>query len=226
MKRRLFALLALVTLASPTICLATPPRPGPYVSGFAGVAIPYNTTATSNNSGINDRINFDPGVNIGGTGGYDFGFLRVEGELSYKHGEIRSVDARATNISYGDVDGRIGALAMMGNIFLDLRNPGPITPYFGGGLGFAALHQSDTYGTDFSAPRGNRPLIYPSDDDAVFAYQVGGGLEIALSRMLSLDLSYRYFRTSEATFSSGDNLYENKLRFESHNAAAGIRVKF
>jgi opacity protein-like surface antigen len=225
MKRRLFALLALVTLASPTICLATPPRPGPYVSGYVGVAIPYNTDATSSSSGFNDRINFDPSVNIGGSGGYDFGFLRVEGELSYKHGEIRSVDDRVANVRYGDVDGRIGALAMMGNVFLDVRNPGPITPYFGGGVGFAALHQSDTFGTDFSVGRGTRVQLYRSDDDAVFAYQVGGGLEIALSRMLSLDLSYRYFRTSEATFNK-DSLDETRLRFESHNAAAGIRVKF
>ena len=225
MKMRLFAMLALVALASPTICWATPPRPGPYVSGFAGAAFPYNVDVNANTSDLNDRIEFDPSVYIGGTGGYDFGYLRVEGELSYKNAEIRAVVDRNTGIRYSDMDGRIGALAMMANVFVDLHNPGPITPYLGGGVGFAALNQSDVFGTDFSTRPGTRVELYRSDNDAVFAYQVGAGLEIALNYRLSLDLSYRYFRTSIATFNS-DGPDESRMRFESHNAAAGIRVKF
>jgi opacity protein-like surface antigen len=220
MRSRLYAFLALVTLITPSICSATPPRPGPYVGGFAGITIPYDSVTSSEVSGINDRIEFDPSVNIGATGGFDFGFLRTEGELSYKQAEMSAVTIRNTIPSQrvSDVDGRIGVLAMMGNVFLDLRNPGPITPYFGGGVGFAALHQSKTYS---SAGR-----LYRDDDDAVFAYQVGGGLELAINRMISLDLGYRYFRTSEATFNQGDPVFENRLRFESHNFAAGVRIKF
>jgi len=199
---------------------------GPYVSGFIGVTFPTDTTATGHdfNAGrdLNDRVGFDPGVNVGGTGGFDFGFLRLEGELSYKHGEINKVDDRISGIRYNDIDGRIGVLAMMGNAFLDLHNPSPITPYFGGGIGFAAIHQSDTEGRDTST--GLRTRLYRSDDDTVFAYQAGAGLEIALSRMLSLDVGYRYFGTSNASFN--DSSIENKMKFESHNAAVGLRVKF
>jgi opacity protein-like surface antigen len=217
MRMRLNALVTLVAaivLAAPTLCLATPPRPGPYVSGFIGVAIPSDTDSTA--PGINDRIQFDPGVNVGATAGVDLGMLRLEGELSYKHGEMKSITEQNGTFN-NNVDGRIGAVAFMGNMFVDLHNPGPITPYFGGGIGFAALHQSDTFA-------GNS-LFYADDNDAVFAYQVGGGLEVALNRMMSLDLGYRYFRTSEATFNQGTTL-ENRLRFESHNIAAGIRFKF
>jgi len=161
-------------------------------------------------------IEFDPSVNVGATGGYDTGILRVEGELSYKNAEVARIRDQ-TGTSFTDVDGRVGVLAMMGNVFLDLHNPGPITPYFGGGVGFAALHQSKT----FSA----QGRVYRADDDAVFAYQVGGGLEIALNNRFSLDFGYRYFRTSKATFNN-DSFDEDSMRFESHNVAGAFRMKF
>lgn len=211
-------LAALLTLAIPAVCFATPPRPGPYVGGFVGVAIPNDADVNSNTTDLNDRIEFDPGVNAGGVGGFDFGFLRVEGELSYKHGEMKTViDRAAGGVRISGVDGRIGALAMLGNVYIDLHNPGPITPYFGAGVGFAALHQDNTY-SDVGR-------LYRDDDDAVFAWQAGGGFEIYLNRMLSLDIGYRYFATSTATFNA-DSLSENRLKFQSHNVQAGVRVKF
>jgi opacity protein-like surface antigen len=225
MKGIFFAVLALMSLATPAICLAASPHPGPYVSGFAGVAVTSNTTASSNTSLLNDRVEFDPSAYAGATGGFDFGYLRVEGEISYKNGEIRAVTDHNTGTRYSDVDGRIGALAMMANAFFDLHNPGPITPYFGGGIGFAALHLSDTFGTDFTTRPGVRTELYRSDNDAVFAYQVGAGLELVLNRRMSLDLGYRYFRTSKGTFNS-DSIDESRFTFESHNAAVGVRVKF
>lgn len=225
MKKGFTALFALVILAIPAVCLATPPVPGAYVSGFIGASIPNDTDVTG--SAIDDRVRFDPGVNLGATGGFDFGMLRLEGELSYKHGEITSVVINANSSTperFRSIDGRIGVMAMMGNMFIDLHNPSPITPYFGGGIGFAAVHQDDTFGT--STINGDRLQLYESDDDAVFAYQAGGGLEISLNRILSLDLSYRYFRTSRASFNDDSFSIDNELKFESHNAAAGIRVKF
>lgn len=221
MKNGFLALFTLVTLAIPAICLATPPVPGAYVTGFIGATIPKDADVTG--AGLDDRVRFDPGVNIGAAGGFDFGLLRLEGELSYKHGEITSVLDRITGERFRSIDGRIGVMAMMGNVFLDLHNQSPITPYLGGGVGVAAMHQDDTFGT--SNVTGARNNLYESDDDAVFAYQAGAGLEIALNRILSLDLSYRYFGTSRASFND-DSPFDNELKFESHNAAAGIRVKF
>ena len=222
MKKGFIALFALAILAIPAVCLATPPIPGAYVSGFIGVSIPDDTDVTG--SQLDDRVKFDPGVNLGATGGFDFGMLRLEGELSYKHGEITSVLDRIAGERFRNIDGRIGVMAMMGNMFIDLHNPSPITPYFGGGIGFAAVYQDDTFGT--STLTGDRVNLYESDDDAVLAYQAGAGLEISLNRILSLDLSYRYFRTSRASFNDDSINSDSEFKFESHNAAAGIRVKF
>lgn len=226
MKKQLIILAALALLVIPAICSATPPRIGPYISGFIGVNFPQNADVASydyyTGNSFNDRVEFDPGINIGGTGGFDYGFVRLEGELSYKHGEMTTITDLAGD-RYRNVDGNLGALAMMGNIFLDLHNPSPITPYVGGGIGLAVMHLSDTFGT--STYDNTRQFLYPEDDDAVFAYQAGAGLEIALNRALSLDLSYRYFATARARFDSNSDIATD-LKFKSHNAAIGLRVKF
>ncbi len=225
MKKHLVILAALATIAVPAICSAAPSRPGPYVSGFIGVSVPQNTDVSSYNYGtdtsISDRVEFDPSVNVGATGGFDYGFIRLEGELSYKHGKIATITEQSGGQStrLHNADGNLGALAMMFNAFIDLHNPTLITPYVGGGIGFAAMHLSDTFVSEYSAP------IYQEDDDTVFAYQAGAGLELALNRRLSLDVGYRYFATSNARFGA-DRTISTDLKFQSHNAAVGIRVKF
>ena len=232
MKRNLIFIAALVTLTLPAVCSAAPARPGAYVSVFAGVSGVMHTDATTNdfvNGGtFNERVEFDPNINIGGTGGFDFGVVRLEGEISYKHGEISSVSSQdvvtGATSQIVDTDGSLGALAMMFNGFFDLHNASPVTPYFGGGIGFAALHLTDTFGTNISGVAPTRGLVYADDDDTVFAYQAGAGLEIALTRQLSLDLGYRYFATSEAHFNSTP--ITTNMKFESHNGAVGLRMKF
>src|SRR6266567_2894210 len=173
MKRPFITIAAIAALAFPAVSQATPIHPGPYVSGFIGGSGVSNTDTTTNNFAngdiSNDRVRFDPSINIGGTGGFDFGVVRLEGELSYKHGEISAVNDQTNNVQYRGTDGSLGALAMMVNAFIDLHNYSPITPYLGGGVGFAALHLSDTFGINPST--GARPQLYIEDDDTVFAYQ-------------------------------------------------------
>lgn len=223
MKKMLIAIATFTAFAAPAVCSAAPPHPGPYASGFVGISAIRNTDVTTvANQTFQDRVELDPGLFIGGTGGYDFGFLRMEGELSYKYANINSINDQINNFQFISPDGNIGALAMMFNAFFDLHNDSPITPYVGGGIGFAAVHLSDTYATD---PLNGRQLLYGADDDTVFAYQAGAGLEFAINRRLSLDLGYRYFATDTANFNSNP-AGAISLKLESHNAALGFRVKF
>lgn len=229
MKRILAIITVLVTFAVPTACMAAPPGMGAYVSGFIGINIPTDTDVRSTDlssapsSSFTDRVKFNPSINIGGTGGYDFGYIRLEGELSYKHADISAISEKSPNaLPFSNVDGSVGALAMMFNTFVDLHNSTPVTPYFGGGIGLAALHLYDTFGTN--PVTGVRSKLYTKDDDTVFAYQVGAGVEIALNRRLSLDVGYRYFGTDTANFDR--ELIATNLKMESHTVAVGVRVKF
>jgi opacity protein-like surface antigen len=228
MEKRLIVLVALAMLAIPRICEAMPLRPGPYVSGFLGISLPTTIDATStqyshNAKTFNDRIEFDPGIQIGGSGGFDFGYLRIEGELSYRNGEMSTITEQISKTRIVDVDGRVEVSAAIFNAFFDLRNPSPVTPYIGGGIGFATLLLSDTFGTETNS--GYRMRLYESDDDTVLAYQIGAGMEIALTKMLSLDIGYRYFATSKAKFNK-NSFTTTEMKFESHNASVGVRIKF
>lgn len=226
MKKSVTCIIVLCFMVIPALSWGASVRPGPYVSGFIGATVTRNTEVSSSqfsNGGLvpfNDQVEFDPGLNIGGTGGYDFGYMRLEGEMSYKYAEMSNITT-AEGVRFGNPDGgSIGVFAMMANAFVDLHNSGPITPYFGGGVGFANLYLSGDFG-DVTA---NGTFFYPEDDDTVFAYQAGAGLGIALNRRLTLDIGYRYFGTARATFSNGFD--SASLKYESHNAAVGVRVKF
>ena len=173
---------------------------------------------------FNDRIEFDTSINLGGSGGNTIWVLFwVEGEISYKNGEMSSITDQTKPARYANVDGRVGVYSMMFNAFLDLRNPSVVTPYIGGGVGVAALHLGDTYGTNTTT--GARLRLYESDNDAVFAYQAGAGLEIALTPRFSLDIGYRYFGTAKAKFDRSA-FSTTEFKYESHNASVGFRVKF
>lgn len=219
--KKILITLVIAAIMAPAICSATPARPGPYASGFIGISAFRDADVTTNQTFF-DRVEFDPGLSVGGTAGYDFGYFRMEGELSYKYANINTIHDQGNNIQFGSPDGNLGALAMMFNTFLDLHNNSQITPYVGGGIGFASLHLSDTYGTD---PINGRLLLYGADDDTVFAYQVGAGLEFAVNRRLSLDLGYRYFATDTARFNS-NSVGATDLKLQSHNGTVGFRIRF
>jgi opacity protein-like surface antigen len=201
-------------------------RPGPYISGFLGATMPKDSVIFTDVSGggvADETINFDTGVNTGVTGGYDFGYVRLEGEISYKHNEMAGIkNNNSPSTSYRNVDGNVGVMATMFNAFFNLRNDSPVTPYFGGGIGAATIYISDSYANVGGAAR---DLVYSKDDDTVFAYQIGTGVEIALRPRYSLDLGYRYFATDKASFTNGRFL-SNGLKMESHNVAVGFRFKF
>jgi outer membrane autotransporter protein len=223
MKTYLITVLTLLVFSIPSLSLAAPGRPGPYISGFLGASFARDATVSGtdsfNNASFNDRVTFDPGIYVGGTGGYDFGFLRLEGELSYRHAKLDTVTDSGGG-RFRNVDGDLGTFATMFNVFFDMHNPSRVTPYVGGGIGFATLHLSNT--TAFNNAGGL--TLYDDSNDTVFASQVGAGVDLALNSRLSLDLGYRYFITDKARL-DGDFTTSN-LRFESHNALVGLKFKF
>jgi len=231
MKKAMTIIALLVAVALPDLSQAQPMsmQPRPYLAGFIGATMPRrneNVTTTDFSTipsqTFDEKTRFDPGLYIGGAGGFDFGFLRLEEEISYKEADINSITDNTGVNQYRDIDGNLQALAFMTNVFFDFHNYSPVTPYVGGGVGVARLHLSNTFATD----AGNqRLLMYPRDDDTVFAYQVGAGLGIAINRRLSIDLGYRYFNTDWANFSR-NSLTTSGVRFESHNATIGFRTRF
>lgn len=226
MKTYLIAIVTLLIFSIPSLSSAAAGRPGPYFSVFLGTSFARDVTVSTfdftNSKSFSDRVTFDPGIYTGGTGGYDFGFLRLEGELSYRHANIDTI-TESTGNRFRSVDGNIGAFATMFNAFFDIHNSSRVTPYLGGGIGFATLRLSDAHG--FDTVSGNRLLLYGKSDDTVFASQVGAGMDLAINNRSSLDIGYRYFITEKAHFDS-DFATTSDLQFESHNVMIGFKFKF
>ncbi len=221
MKTIIVALLALTIFSVPALSSAATGRSGPYVGGFLGTSFARDTAISGQDPSeptrftFDENASFDPGVYVGGTGGYDFGFMRLEGELSYRNSQFDSItDSAGSN--FRGVDGNIGVFATMFNVFVDLHNSSRITPYLGGGIGFANIHMSET--TD------NIGILYDESDDTVFASQVGAGMDLAINSRSSIDVGYRYFITDKARLNG--EITSSDLRFESHNVLVGFRFKF
>ena len=226
MKTYLAVVAALVIFSIPSLSTAAASRPGPYFSVFLGTSFARDATVSSydlwNDAAYSDQVSFDPSVYLGGTGGYDFGFLRLEGELSYRHANMDSI-TDSTGYRFRNVDGNVGAFSTMFNVFFDIHNRSIVTPYLGGGIGFTTLFMSDT--TAYDTRDLSNVVLYDEGDDTVFAAQAGAGIDIALSRFNSLDVGYRYFRTGKANFDTYYD-YTSSMRLESHNIMVGFKFKY
>jgi opacity protein-like surface antigen len=136
-----------------------------------------------------------PIVVIGGAVGYRFldqpaGFVeQVRGELnlSYREADIDKVTSVAgSRLERGDV----GAIALMANVYYDFDVGSPITPYLGGGIGFANIDIDSDSDAD----------LVVNDDSTEFAWNVMLGASYAASEAIDLSLGYRYLSAPDPQF--------------------------
>lgn len=203
---------------------------GFYVSGNIGVAMPRDATLTSPAApGFSADVDFDSGLALGLALGYKFGPARVEGELAYQKNDFDDITVSAGGVSISGAaltgvpfSGDVKTTSFLLNGYYDFANDSAFTPYLTAGLGFAKVKaSSDPW--DLTGLGGG---VIPgwSDSDTVFAYQIGAGLEYALSQTVSLDARYRYFATSDPSITiDGENF---DAEFASHNLLLGVRVSF
>ncbi len=127
--------------------------------------------------------------------------------------------------STADVDvrteGDVTAFALMANLWYDfpIRNTN-VTPFFGAGVGVAALDVSyagEVLFTGQNTGAGSIVTFVSDTDDTVLAWQVGGGLGFDLGQGISLTAQYRYFATEDLTLPNGST-----LGVESHFVALGV----
>ncbi len=163
---------------------------------YAGVQAGAVFLEDADTEGID--IEFDTGFGILGALGYDMGQLRLEGEFGYRENDV-------DRIEIFEVDGEASAVSLMVNGFVDFETQGTVTPFVGAGIGIANI-EVELEGDD--------------EDDTVFAYQLAAGLGLALTEVTTLDLSYRFFATSDPEFSGIESEYH------SHNAMVGLRLAF
>lgn len=182
-----------------------------YVGIGAGATFPVQSTITDN-TGVSGKLDYKTGFGVSLVTGVEFADgIRLEAELNYKNTDMDKVTVGG--LGSGKVNCNAYTLGALANAYFDFKNSTPVTPYLTGGLGFANIHVGEA--TNFAGTK-----VWNSDDDMVFAYQLGAGVGFNVTKQVVLDLGYRYYATSDPQFEliKGD--------FATHNANLGIRYKF
>jgi len=242
--KKTLSLLALLAVTG----LATTPAQAAnhYVSGMGGVSRMNNMTPNESYQGAygNSGSNFDlgTGLNVLGAVGCDYGNYRLEAEIGYQQNKLKSglddvdgvVQYYPLEGSRYDMRGDITALSLMGNGYYDVHLGGGVDFYVTAGVGVAQVSFKDTNFTNSYDPVYNVLYDNPdpgyNDHETTLAYQIGAGLAFPVADNVKLDLRYRYFATTDFTYSndlsnstvaSGMN-----TNIVSHSALLGLRVEF
>ena len=146
--------------------------------------------------------------------GMDLGLLRLEGEAMYGND---SVDDLALNRFEFDRDGNVEAIVGMANALFDIPARDGVTPYIGGGIGYADVSAREAVMEDGG---------FAKDDERVMAYQVRAGIAFALVPNTELTLGYRYFATRDFNLATDDGVRFDLEELNAHIGEVGLKVNF
>ncbi len=212
MKKKL-TLIAIVSF----FCITSISNAEMYVSGKLGAAFVSDADYTEQGVTLDMKFEVDTGYTVSGAIGNKFKSGRIEGEVAYQSSEIDQFTASAGGASVSiDTSGDVSVLSFLVNGYYDFILDSKVSPYIGGGIGFAQISTNDITLTALG-----QSVSLPDQDDTVFAWQIGAGIGYALNDKLALDLGYRFFTSSDAEFDGG-----SKIEFASHNFTAGLRYSF
>ncbi len=230
--------LLLAATAAATL-FAAPALAQPYVGVSGGILFPKDQdidlsfdplsttiprTTFEDAIGIDYKRGYDVDVNLG----YDFGLVRLEGELGYKRAKLDNLElssafrsalqadlSRTVNAETEfDLSGRTTVKSAMVNALLDFGNSESVNFFVGAGAGRARVK-------------------FAGDRDDAWAYQLLAGVRAPVSDNIDLGLKYRYFQTAKLDFfgagsgsvfgTGGNAVFANaENKFRSHSLLASL----
>lgn len=190
---------------------------GPYVGAFVG------GDALMNAKGSDDlgdfKLKYNPALLGSAVIGWDFepgnpvGDGRIELEYTRRSNRLDQVKFAEGEFKGG---GTVIADSLLLNFFGVMHDSSLWAPYAGVGVGAARIEASDLQVE--GQPMG-------SGTTTVFAYQLGAGIDVALTDYLNLDLGYRFFSSIRPRFTEV-NGHTFSMDYLSHNVVIGLRVGF
>lgn len=190
---------------------------GPYIGTFVGGNALMNAKASDN---LGDFVlTFEKALQWSAVLGWDFepGNPVGEGRIELEYAR-RSNPLDQVKLVDGDFigGGNVTSDSLLLNFFGIYHDNSSYAPYAGGGIGATRIEMSDLQVAGY--PMGSGSAV-------VFAYQVGAGVDIALTDHLNLDLGYRFFSSTRPTFIeiSGRKF---DMDYSCHSAVLGLRLGF
>ncbi len=190
---------------------------GPYVGAFLGGNAPTKAKASDDLGDFS--LTFNPALMGSAVLGWDLepghpvGEGRVELEYSRRSNPLDQVKLVDGKLKGG---GTVTADSLLLNLIGVYRDNSRFSPYAGVGAGAARIEASDLQVAGF--PMG-------SGSSVVFAYQLAGGVDVALTDHLNLDLGYRFFGSTRPTFTEVSG-HKFRMDYYSHSAVLGLRFGF
>ena len=206
------ACLALAALPRPSLAMdQTHPLPGYYFSAEGGGSFMSNQQISGDN--VSANLGMDSGVSLAGAIGFRFeDGWRPEFEVNYHRNRIDTIDN-----SHAATSPHTAATAAMVNLLYDVPyhpfSP-RIAPYIGAGVGVAHFDYEEV------SPFGNTTL---SSSDVGAAFQGIVGVAYNLTNRVALTGDYRYFRTSQGRFQTGDGRHVS-ADFEAQSVMVGLQL--
>ena len=184
-----------MVLALSSTALAAPAlaRDGAFYVGIEGGAmivedLDLDIGAFNNNVTIDHKYGFD----VDYVAGYDFGAIRLEGELGYKRAKVDEFQQVAGGGFTGGTfngGGRTEVISSMINALLDFGDDAGVSGYVGGGAGISQIKFRNISGTGASG-------VSLDDKDAELSWQAIAGIRAAVSPNVDVGLKYRFFNTT------------------------------
>ena len=204
---------------------------GAYVELFGGLSTPRNDTISlrSDIAGFVGPSVLNVLQNTGFLGGAALGFeifdnVRTEVEFSYQRNGLSDFSASGAFAGQPfNTEASFQTATVFGNVWFDLDFLGgdKIKPYVGGGVGLGIIDANlfDNLGA-----------IQDIDvNGAVFAYQLGAGVNIGITDRIDLGVGYRFrgFASTETSlFTPPFGTSIDGISPSSHNFIGSVRYKF
>ncbi|MEI6846943.1 MAG: outer membrane beta-barrel protein [Chlorobiaceae bacterium] len=189
----------ITVLCAAIACLSAAPASAatPYVSGSVGLGIMGSSDLTV--AGSTSQQEYKTGVPFSGAVGLKSGDVRCELAVGHQKNDVDGV-----------LGGDVSVLSIMANAYYDINLKGSsFSPYVMAGLGDAKVKFNDYAGEPF--------------DKSGFAWQIGTGVGLKASEKVTIDLGYRYFKSSKVKENPDDG---DNCTISSSNILLGLRYGF
>ncbi len=213
---------------------------GWYIRGDVGYSRPQGPTGSYNGAPF-EHLSVVGSAVLGGGVGYKISnWFRADVTADYTFAGNMQASYLVPNCCLVSDKSGVGGWAVLANGYVDLGTWSAITPYVGGGVGYAFTEISKIVSEEFTPsvtgsfvpltdPTTGLPIFnaFPAHTTGRFAWALMAGAAIDIAPSTKLDFGYRYLNVSDARFATDNLGIAPRLKtLSAHQFRLGLRYMF
>jgi opacity protein-like surface antigen len=184
---------------------------------------PVLTAAVAVPGGDGIAADLKTGFDIGAIAGYDWGWVRTEGEISFKRANFDQVAIGDDLFFSGkhDADGYVQSFSVMANVLADVPLGAGFNLTAGPGIGWGRLvvHAKADIENNGTTAKLN------DETDSGLLWQLTGGIRKSVTSKIDVGIKYRYINTGKRKYDSGF-FGDVEGRLKTHSVLASLIYNF